>query len=148
MQRLRAVSRLAAATAVVALAGCGGSDKPSPPAQKSSQPVSSDQRGILATVDALQTASRTGDGKTICGDLFTPQLVKSVEKAAMRSCAKEVRQRLFTPDAEISVSRDIKIAGASGAAVIHEQNGRVSTLSLLKQSGQWRIDRVTPHASG
>ena len=130
-------------TAVAALAGCGSSDKDSTPAQKpQAAVVSGSERGILTTVDALQTASRKGDGRAICGDLFTPQLVKSVEAAAERSCAKEVRKRLFTPDAEISVGRDIKVTGDRGSAVVREQNGNVSTLSLLKQSSQWRIDRV------
>jgi hypothetical protein len=80
----------------------------------------------------------------ICGDLFTAQLVESVEAASKRSCAKEVRKRLFTPDAEISVGRDITVKGDRGTAVVREQNGNVSTLSLLKQSSQWRIDRVAP----
>jgi hypothetical protein len=144
MQRPRAVPSLAVLTAVAALAGCGGSDKPSPSAQKSSQPVSGDQRGILATVDALQTASRKGDGRTVCANLFTPKLVKSVETAAKRSCPKEVRKRLFAPDAAISVDRNIKVTGDRGTAVVREQNGNVSALSLVKQNGEWRIDGVTP----
>jgi hypothetical protein len=149
LQRIRGVPSLAVVTAVAALAGCGGSDKDSPPAQKpQSATVSGSQRGILTTVDALQTASRKGDGRTICAELFTPQLVKSVEAAAKRSCAKEVRQRLFTPDAEISVGRDIKVSGDRGTAVVLEQNGNVSTLSMLKQSSQWRIDRVAAKKSG
>ena len=132
-------------TAVAALAGCGGSDDAStPPAQKPQAAVSGSERGILATVDALQTASRKGDGRRICADLFTPQLVRSVEAAAKRSCAREVRTRLFTPDAEISVGRDIKVSGDRGAAVVREQNGNVSTLSMLRSSKQWRINRVAP----
>jgi hypothetical protein len=143
LQRFRAVSSLAVVTAVAALAGCGGSDdKATPPAQTAQPAVSASERAILATVDALQTASRKGDGRTICTNLFTPQLVKSVEAAAKRSCAKEVRKRLFTPDAEISVGRDIKVSGDRGAAVVREQNGNVSTLSMLRLSKQWRIDRV------
>jgi hypothetical protein len=145
LQRFRTVSSLAIVTAIAALAGCGGSDdKSTPPAQKAQPAVSGSERGILATVDALQTASRKGDGRTICADLFTPQLVKSVEAAAKRSCAKEVRKRLFTPDAEISVGRDIKVTGDRGAAVVREQNGNASTLSMLKLSKQWRIDRIAP----
>lgn len=99
-------------------------------------------------MDALQTANRKGDGRTICGKLFTPQLVKTVEKAAKRSCPTEVRKRLFAPDAEMSVSRDVKVVGNQSTAVIREQNGNVSKLTLVKQSGQWRIDRVTPQKSG
>ena len=106
------------------------------------------ERGILATVDALQTASRKGDGRAVCADLFTPELVKSVEATAKRSCAKEVRKRMFAPDAEISVGRDIKVTGDRGTAVVREQNGNVSKLSLVKQSSQWRIDRVIAETSG
>lgn len=148
MRRPRAIPSLAAAIAVAALAGCGDSGKDAPPAQTPSSAVPGSERGILATVDALQTASRKGDGRTICSKLFTPALVRSVEAAAKRSCAREVRKRLFTPDAAISVGRDIKVSGNRGTAVVREQNGNVSTLSLLKQSGQWRIDRVTPNKSG
>jgi len=135
---------LAVVTAIAALAGCGGSDEKPATAQKPSASVSGNQRSILATVDALQTASRKGDGRKVCADLFTPQLAKSVEAAAKRSCAQEVRRSMFTPDAEISVGRNIDVTGDRGTAVIQEQNGNVSKLSFVKQSDQWRIDRVTP----
>jgi len=131
----------------VTVAGCGGSDKKPSAGQPRADPVSMDQRGILATIDGLQTASRTGDGQTICDKLFTPELVRSVAKSAKRSCAAEVRQKLSAPNAEISVGRRIDVAGDRGMAIIREQNGRVSKLSLLKQQGRWRIARVTPQRS-
>ena len=81
-------------------------------------------------------------------DLFTPELVKSVEATAKRSCAKEVRKRLFAPDAEISVGRDIKVTGDNATVVVREQNGNVSKLALVRQSAQWRIDRVIAEKSG
>lgn len=148
MQRLRAVPSLAVVIAVAALAGCGGSGEPSPSVQKPSHPVSGDERGILATVDALQAASRKGDGRTVCGDLFTPQLVRSIEASAKRSCAKEVGKRLFAPDTAISVGKDIKVTADRGMAVIRESNGNFSTLFLVKRNARWRIDRVTPLKSG
>lgn len=148
MQRFHAIRGLAVVTAVAALAGCGSSDKASPAAPKPAPAISGSARGVLATVDALQTASRKGDGRAVCVDLFTPQLVKSVEAAAKRSCAKEVRKRMFAPDAEISVGRDIKVTGDRGTAVVREQNGNISKLSLVRQSAQWRIDGVTPEKSG
>jgi hypothetical protein len=153
MQRLHGMRGLVVVTAMVGLAGCGSSDNGSPSAPKASAPkpvqaVTVSERGILATVDALQTASRKGDGRAVCVDLFTPQLVKSVEATAKRSCAKEVRKRMFAPDAEISVGRDIKVTGDRGIAVVREQNGNVSKLSLVRQSAQWRIDGVRPEKSG
>ena len=146
MQYLTLASRVTL-VAVLALAGCGGSDDEPPSAQERST-VSGDQRNVLATVDALQSASRDGDGKRVCDDLFSRALVQSVEAAAGQSCAREVRERLFSPDAAISVGRDIKVAGSRGTAVVHEQNGNVSKLSFVKQNARWRIDRVTPQNSG
>src|SRR5204863_5375860 len=75
MQRSRALPCLAVIIGV-AVAACGGSDKKPPADQNSAASVSVDQRSILATIDALQTASRRGDGHTICDELLTPQLVR------------------------------------------------------------------------
>jgi hypothetical protein len=153
MQRLRVVPGLAAVIAVAAFAGCGGSGEPSssthtPAVLTPSHPVSQDERGILATVDALQTASRKGDGRTVCGDLFTARLVRSIEASTTRSCAKEVRMHLFAPDTTISVGKDIKVTADRGTAVISETSGNVSTLFLVKRDARWRIYRVTPLTSG
>ena len=67
MQRSRALPCLAVIIGV-AVAGCGGSDKKPPADRTSAAPISVDQRSILATIDALQTASRRGDGHTVCDD--------------------------------------------------------------------------------
>ncbi len=133
---------LAVLAASVPLAGCGGSDKETPTEQKAPATASGDQRGILGTVEALQTASRTNDGQGICTDIFTAQLVRSIETTAKRSCVKEVSDTLVSPDAAVSVGRDIKVSGLHATATIREQNNNVSKLFLLKQDGEWRIDRV------
>lgn len=148
MQRLRPEHSLVALAAVGLLAGCGGSPNEAPSSKQPAPSVSGDQRGILATVDALQTSSREGDGRTVCGNLFTRQLVKSVEASAKRSCAREVRERLFTPDAEISVGRNIEVSENRGTVVVREQNGNVSKLSLVEANARWRIDRITPQPKG
>ena len=122
-----------------ALPGCGGSDD-----TQTTDNVRDDQRGILATVDALQTASRAGDGAKVCSTVFTGSLVRSIEKASRRSCAAEVRENLFRPDESISVARNITVKGDIATAVIREQDGSVSTLHLARQDGTWRIDRVAP----
>jgi hypothetical protein len=121
------------------LPGCGASDdKPTTAA------VRDDQRGILATVDALQTASHAGDGAKVCSTVFTASLVRSIEKASRRGCATEVRENLFKPEESISVARNITVKGDTAIAVIREQNGTLSTLHVVRQGGTWRIDRVTP----
>ena len=133
---------LAACVAAVAVGGCGGSD--SAPSKQASRTIPAGQRDILSTVDALQRASRRGDGKVICADIFTPQLVRSIERGAKRSCAKEVRAHVFSPDAEFSVGRNVAVTGDRGTAVIRDQDANVSQLFLVKQGGRWRIDRVQP----
>ena len=138
---------LAVLTSAAALAGCGGSDASSPAQQAKAASVSNQQRGIIGTVDALQAASRKGDGQRICADIFTVHLVHSIETAAKHSCATEVEDRLFTSKTEISVGRDIQVSGARGSAVVREQNGNVSKLMLLKKAGEWRIDRVVAQPS-
>jgi hypothetical protein len=130
---------LAGLFVVAALPGCGSSDD-----EQTNGTVRDDQRGILATVDVLQTASQAGDGGKICSNVFTKSLVHSVETASRRACATEVRKNLFKPGESISVERSITVKGDTGTAVIREQNGNVSTLHLVKQAGAWRIDRVTP----
>jgi hypothetical protein len=133
---------LAVFLAAITLTGCGGSDKGSAAKPKTPATVSGDQRSILGTVDALQTASRKGDARSICADIFTAQLVHSIATAAKRSCVKEVTRTLVSPDAEISLGRDIQVTGARATATIRERNSNVSKLFLLKQDGRWRIDRV------
>jgi hypothetical protein len=128
------------------LTGCGGSGGGSATTSTAPAP-SSEQRAILETVDALQTASRKGDGRTICRTLFTRSLVRSIEKAAKGSCAREVRKS-FSPGESISVSRNIRVTGDRASTIIREQNGNVSALYFVRQGTSWRIDRVQPQNAG
>lgn len=136
---------LAVLLAAAALPGCGGSDDGVKTATQAT--IGGDQSGILAAIDVLQTASRRGDGRRICADVFTPQLSRSITKASKRSCAQEVRDKLFRTKESISVQRGIEVRGSRATAVIREQNGDVSTLHMLKQAGRWRIDRITPRGA-
>lgn len=128
---------LAGLLIAAALPGCGGSN------DKQTN-VRDDQRGILGTVDALQTASRAGDGATVCSRVFTTGLVRSIERASKRSCAAEVKRKLFKPDTTFSLQRSITVKGNAAVATVREQNGNVSTLYVVRQDGVWRINGVTP----
>ena len=129
---------VAAVWPAAALGACGGSDdKPAPNS-------SDDTRGILATVDALQTASRQRDARRICQELFTDALAKSIRDASEHTCEAEVRETLTSPDARLSVSRDVDVKGSHATATVREQNGKTSTVSFVKDGDRWRIERVTP----
>lgn len=135
-------------TAALLAAGCGGSDEPGTTKPASTQPpppaLQGGEHGVLATIDELQRASSEGKSSKICRDLFTADLRRSIEAASKRTCATEVRTRLFDSKTSISVERNIQIDGTKAKAVILEPDGRTSTLQLLRQGDAWRIDRVSP----
>ena len=122
-------------TALLALAGCGwpggGGDN--------------EEDAVRAVMADLQAASREGDGARICSEIFTPKLADSVTKSAKGgSCAKEVKAKLFSPKAMITVE-DVTVDDPSNAsATIKEQNGKSSEVFLVKQGGKWRVRGVRP----
>jgi hypothetical protein len=141
--------RSMAATAVVlvslagaGLAGCGGSNDKS---DTKADPNAGSEASIRKVITQLQEASVAGDGKQICTQIFTPKLADSVTKSATSgSCAKEVRQNLFSPKTRIDV-QDVNVTDAANAtATVKEASGNVSTLFFVRQSGRWRIRSVQP----
>lgn len=131
-----------AAVVAAALAGCGGSsgDKK---ATGNTSTKAQDETAVKQVLADLQTASREGDGTRICTQIFTPKLADSVTKSAKSgSCAKEVRHKLFSRKARITVENVDVPNTANATATIKEANGNVSNVFLVKQSGRWRIRSV------
>ena len=93
----------------------------------------------------LQAASRDGDGDRICDQIFTPKLADSVTSASKDgSCAKEVKKNLFSPSTRFVVE-NVKIENPTTAtAIVKESDAKTSKMSLVKQSGEWRIRSVGP----
>src|SRR3954463_12753309 len=104
--RTRGLHGLALGLLVGAASAGGGADGRAPPQKP---PVRADERAILGTVDALQSASRRGDGAAICREIFTLRLARSIAAAAKRSCAAEVRRTLLSPDSSISIQRGVRV---------------------------------------
>ena len=145
-QRMSGLAALAVLT--VALAGCGSGSKNDGADKKPAvAPVNTavENTAVKQVMSDLQTASRAGDGKRICTQIFTPKLSNSVTTAAKSgSCAKEVKNKLFSRKAKIAV-QNIDVPNAANAtAVVKEANGTTSTIFLVKQSGRWRIRSVGP----
>jgi hypothetical protein len=135
-RRLRNASSLAAAVLVLLAVGCG---------DDSSGDDTADVKAVAKVMTSLDTASREGNGKRICSELFTPKLAKSVSTASPSGdCAREVRSKLFSPDAKISI-KDIAVPDdVNATATVTESSGNTSTVFLVKQDGQWRIRSVAP----
>jgi hypothetical protein len=144
---IRGVGTLLATALLVA--GCGGSNKSaSTPSATTTQPpsVQGNERGVLATIDALQSAARAGNSRKICSELFTADLRRSIGGASQGGCAAAVRKH-FDPKTVISVGRDFKVTGSTATVVIRDQHGRMSTLRLVRRGDAYRIDGLTPGKS-
>jgi hypothetical protein len=137
------VTRFAAPAAVIAatvLAGCGGGSEA---VDAAAAAAAADQTAVRQVMTDLQAASRTGDGKRICAQIFTPKLADSVTKSAKSgSCAKEVKAKLFSKQSKIAVDHVDVSNGANASATVTEASGNTSTVFLVKQSGRWRIRSV------
>ncbi len=136
------VAGLAAGAAVavgMVLGGCGGGGDEPTAADK----TAADQTAVRQVLSNLQTASRAGDGKRICTQIFTPKLANSVTTSAVSgSCAKEVNAKLFSAKADLSVQNVDVTDPANATATVKEAIGNTSTVFLVKQSGRWRIRSV------
>ena len=132
--------KIAVAVLALVVTGCGGAGGTSGGGSSGN-----DEGAVRAVMADLQTASREGDGNRICNQIFTPKLADSVTSSSPTgSCAKEVRHKLFSPDAKIAVESVDVSDPANAKATVKEKNGKTSNVFLVKQSGEWRIRSVQP----
>ena len=143
-QRLSGLATVAVLAAAIAGCGSGSSDTGSKPkATVAPADKAADNTAVKQVMADLQTASRAGDGKRICTQIFTPKLANSVTTSAKSgSCAREVKKKLFSRKSKISVLNVDLPNAANATAVIKEANGNTSNVFLVKQSGRWRIRSV------
>ena len=123
--------------AVLALvvAGCGGGD------ENAADKFEGEEAEVAAVVDRLSEAARAGDVKTICEDLVTLDLQRSVREAAGTSCGQEFEENIVADDAAFEVE-SIEVKGEEGTAVVVDQDDRKSTLFFVVDEGEWRIARI------
>lgn len=122
--------------AAMALIGCGDSEDGG---------SDGEEAAVRKVMTDLQEASRKGDGKRICTEIFTPKLASSVRTASKsKSCAKEVRTKTFSSKARINVEKVTVRDAANAQATIKEANGQTSNVFLVKQGGKWRVRGVRP----
>ena len=125
-----------AAILVLAVAACGDDSKGE---------ETTDVKAVAKVMSSLDVASRAGDGDRICSQIFTPKLAESVSSSSKSGeCAVEVKSKLFSPDAKISVKNIAVPDEVNATATVTETSGNTSTIFLVKQDGQWRIRSVAP----
>lgn len=142
------ITRMMSGMVVVALgatavAGCGSSSDSGSAKTAEAARQSDARQAVVQVMFDLQAASRAGDGKRICAEIFTPKLATAVTKASKSgSCAKEAKGKLFSKRARITVQKVDVTAASEATAMITERGGNASAVSLVKQSGRWRIRGV------
>ena len=126
----------------VLLGGCGGGE-PAASDASASKVTAATSAAVRQVMSDLQTASRAGDGKRICTQIFTPKLADSVTtSAASGELRREVRHKLFSRRAGLAVQSIIVSDPVNATATVKEASGNTSTVFLVKQSGRWRIRSV------
>ena len=128
------VMALLAAAAMV-FAGCGGGD------ETNAEQFEGDKKQVAEVIDQLGAAAREGDTKTICEDLITIDLQRSVREAAGTSCAQEFEENVVNEDTEYSVDT-IDLVGTQASAKVTDQEDRKSTIALVKVEDEWRIASI------
>lgn len=96
---------------------------------------------IIEIVETLSSAARAGNGEKICRETFAADLRISVSRAAKTSCGIAVRKSLYSPDASYSME-DVVIDADNATATVIDHKKRLSTLSLVKEDGVWRISKI------
>jgi hypothetical protein len=122
-----------------ALGACGDEQQPE---GGNAKRYSGEQKRVAEVVDELQAASRDGDAARICDELFTDKLAGVISvRASGKPCEEPVRKQQLAENASIRVLA-IRLHGAAASAHVREQNGNRTTLELVKQGGDWRIDSI------
>lgn len=129
----RAGAHLAAAALIAAiLAGCGSQ------ATESAKRFQGEQRDVAQVVEDFQQASRDGDAKKVCDDLFSP-------RTKPQDCEKEVKtglDQLGSKKVSLDV-RSVAIKGDTATARVAVKEGTsgdsTATYPLAKEDGGWRI---------
>ena len=134
----RPIAALAAA-GVLVLAGCGGGDD-KPAEGPNAQRYSGDKKDVAAVIDRLTRAARTGDTREICENIFSPTYTQRVISET-QTCQGTVKANIVSPAASFSADA-VTVQGERAAVKVHDQEKRVSLLSMERQAGDWRITRI------
>lgn len=137
MVRIRAAAPLVALSLL--LGACGGSEEGA-----NAKRYSGESKRVAAVVDDLQGASRSGDAKHICDDIFTDKLAGTISVRAGSTCETRVKKQQVNKSAKLTVLSLSLARGTTAQVLVREQNGHRTRLTLVKQDGDWRIDSIFP----
>jgi hypothetical protein len=123
---------LAAALALVALAGCGATQ------ESSLDRFQGPEREVAQKVEDLQRAGEGRNPEDICSDILARALVEQLE-AAGTTCVEEMRKAIEDADAFELEVRDVTVQGAQATARVQRgDDGPTVTMRFARENGQWR----------
>ena len=126
--------------AAALLAGCAESGSSS----DSSERFQGDQRLVANAIEDLQSAAAKGDEAKICRDLLARALADRLARAP-GGCTRTLDAALKDTDAFELAVESVQVAGRRATARVRQETGdrdRVSTLTLVRERGGWKIADV------
>jgi hypothetical protein len=133
----RSLALLSAALCALALAACAKT--------VSTTGFSGAKRDVAQTVANLQTDATAGEQKKVCANDLAAATVARLGGA--KGCEKAVKEQLTEVDSlEVTVQSVVLAKGETTATAqvksIHQGKSRLSTISLVKEGGKWKIAGV------
>jgi hypothetical protein len=123
---------LCAALCAGVLAGCGKA--------VSTSGFSGAEREVAQTIANLQTDATASDQKKICGEVLSASVVASL--GGRQGCEAALKTQLTQIDNLEATVQTVKVSGTMATAsvvAIHEGKKHLETVTLVKESGGWRI---------
>jgi hypothetical protein len=123
----------------VALGGCSLT-----PTNSSSSTGFTGTKALVATaLNLLASDASSTDGADICKNVVASAVRNELNKVG--SCATIIDDQLKTTDDSTLTIESIKVTGASASAqvqTVHDDKKVISTVTLVRQSGSWRVATI------
>ena len=124
-----------AALCALAVAGCAST--------VSTSGYSGPDKEVAQEVATLQSAAQSSDQKKICSEVFSSSVVSRL--GGQQGCEKAVKTQLAEIDNLEATVHSVKLTGSTATATvvaIIEGKKHLSTITLVKESGGWRVSGV------
>jgi hypothetical protein len=134
MTRARLTAALCAAA--LPLVACGGDEG------ENEKRYDGELKEVAAVVDAFQVASREGDARRICEQLFSDELAQTVTSQG-GSCVGRVRRTVVDKEAELRLESLRKDGERQAVGRLVDQKGRRSVLYFARtRDDAWVITNI------
>jgi hypothetical protein len=123
----------------VALGGCSLT-----PTSSSSAGGFTGTKALVATaLNLLASDSSSTNGADICKSVLASSVRSQLNKVG--NCTTIIDNQLKTTDDSTLTIESIKVAGTTASArvqTVHDRNKVISTVTLVRQSGSWRVASI------